>query len=113
MPKRERQHPHQRPITVVTLATGSGLRRFVTRSEARQRGPGLNADVEHVAIDGEIAMLEPVHHASTKIAEVELLTLEQRREQTQRLRAIVRPRARSDTLVSTNEPRRRSELEQL
>ncbi len=113
MPQRERQYAHQRTIAVAALVHGRGLRRVRSVAQRLDRVRGLDADVEHIAVDGEIAVVAPVDQPVREITQVHLSTVQQRREQAKRLRAVVRPGTRWHTRMRTREIRRRLQIDLL
>ena len=106
MPEGQGQDAHQRAVAVVALAGRPGLRGGRAGLEGREAPARGDADVEDLAIDGEVPLLIPAEHPTPEVLGVEPAAVQQRVEQAERLRAVVRPRPRRGPRVSPAGSRR-------
>ena len=104
VPERERHDPHQRSISVGVLAAPAGAERGRTSLERAQRFAGLNPAVEDATVDRHVPLLAPGKEPTGEVVRVEAIALEQRGEEAQRVRAIVRPGTGRRPLVRPLEP---------
>jgi hypothetical protein len=111
MPERERQHAHQRTIAVLVDVIGMRRPLVDARTNLLERNAGLYADVEHDTVNGHVAIVVPAQQTPGEIAGVEASHVEQRCQQTQRLRTVVRPRAGRHATMGARESGWRRELD--
>jgi hypothetical protein len=104
VPQRQRQDPHQRSISVGVLTSPARAERGRTLLEGAQCFAGLKPAIEDAAIDSHVPLLLPGKEPAGEIVRVEAIALEQRREEAQRVRAVVRPGTGRRPVVRSIEP---------
>jgi len=71
--------------------------------QGTERDRRLDADVEHAPVDRQVAFLVPVEESRREVVELEPPLVEQRREETERLGAVVGPGAGRNAAVGATE----------
>src|SRR5215471_21635470 len=77
MPESERQHPHQRTVSVRVLVRSAGADRRLSRAQPAQRMLGLHSAIEDVTVDRHVATVAPIEDPPAEIVDVEQVAVEE------------------------------------
>jgi hypothetical protein len=111
VPEREGQDPHERAVAVGPRVGGPGRRGGHPGTQGSDGDPGLDADVEDVAVDGIPALVVPRDQSAADVVHVEVTHPQERFEQDEGLGTVVRPGAGGDPGMGPGEAGGRDHLD--
>jgi hypothetical protein len=102
--KHDRQTTHQRTVPVVSLPAWACLACIDALPQRAEGPPGLNAEVEHLAVRSHVPSLVPRKQLTGKVGEIQGCVLVQTVREAKRLRAVVAPRTTRNAGMDAPKP---------